>query len=339
MKRSTPLGSLRHRYEGGLSLAESGQPAEALRVFDALLAEAGDAGGNSHQSVVANATLQKGEALSALGRNEQAVEACLDVEHRYGDQGDRRLRLAVCRAMLLRAHILLKAHLVIGPAAPADQPIEILEEIIARFGDSRDKYIGRYVAQARVAKAWILGERGRMAEASEILDGVLAAASGGVGAQADVVVVSALAEKGSLLEAAGDFEAALGAYREARHRAAQNPTLGLERGGLVSEGRVLQALGRHEEALAAYDAILKSDEIDRPLRRWHLIEASKAKANLLWKLGRRQEALLSAGELTRLAEQWGDRDLSAEATGVREWMLAHDGVPDGQRPSPPQCND
>ena len=323
-RRSRSLAPVQHRYEQGMLLMEEGRPSEAIAVFDTIIAEDGDATKDAIRAIVANSMLQKAEALRGADRPQDAVATCWDVDRRFGGEHHPGLQLAVCRALLLRAQ------LAVGPGNSVDPAVGLIDELISRFDGSRDRYMVRVVAESQIIKAGIVGENGRLQEAFAILAQVVAAASQQAGTQADVVVVSALTQRGSLLEAAGDLEAALITYRASRERAARNPALRLagEAGALGGEGRVLQALGRPEEALAKYEEILSFDELSRPLPRRYLVDAAKGKVDMLWKLGRREEALSGADQLVRLARTWGDNDLLAETSRGREWMVSRASQPE-----------
>ena len=84
-KRLRPLGSLRNRYEEGISLSQSGRLSDAVAAFDAIIEEASGETAAGVRIVVANAMLQKGEALRDLGCTERAIQTCREISAQFGE--------------------------------------------------------------------------------------------------------------------------------------------------------------------------------------------------------------------------------------------------------------
>jgi tetratricopeptide (TPR) repeat protein len=332
--RGFQTGSLQQRYERALWLTQNGRHEEAIAVLEAISDEAAARGGIRARTVAANAMLQRAVALDAIGRSSEAARLCVDIEGEYGGDGDSGMQLAVGRALLLRAH-LARMERPTGKPDERESLTEELNNLVDRNGASPDPAMRRVVAEARIITAARLGEGGDTAAGLAILDELVATAGRRLGSQADRVVSAALAEKGSLLEGAGDYEAALAAYRASRDRTNLDGSLRLlgQAGGLVHEARVLRALGRPAEAIAAYDEILSLVVANQQPARRYVIEAAKGKANTLWKLGQRSEAVQALDHLVELARQWGDTGLRTETQKAREWMARHIEGPYDEGPS------
>jgi tetratricopeptide (TPR) repeat protein len=330
-RRARPVASLRRKYDRGTSLSQKGDLQEAIAAFDEVIEHGRDTTGDAFALLVANSMLQKALALCDLGGVDEPVAICQEIDQRFGRARNLGLQLAESRALLLRAQTLKVAN---RPDAGAVSPAELLDEIEDRFGSSRDGPILAIVAQARVAKAGLLAERGRVEEALAILDQVMSSATRGLGAQADVIAASVLAQKGTLLESKGNLAEALVAYGSLRVRASRMGAPRIEAGALVGEGRVLQALGRHGEALTMCDEAIAFGSPSHPIPRVYLVEATKHRADALWALGRRPEAISAVDDLIRSARDWDDQALVAEMSTARQRIASLAGSSADGQPTP-----
>jgi tetratricopeptide (TPR) repeat protein len=321
-RTSSLVQSLRRRFKEGEAAIDAGNPAKALLLFEGVISEARASKIGAIQVVMANAMLKRADVLGRLGRIEDAEATYQEIDARFGREQLTGLQLAACRALLEHSSLLLMARLRESEGGSLERQSELLDVLLGRYGSSSDKYIRRYVAQARVSQAGILGEAGNIEQALAALDGVLDETNRLPGPQSDAAALSAMTQKASLLEERGDLEGALAVRRASRERATLSTsvsTLG-QAGAVIGEGRILLALGRPEEALSAYGQLLSLGESGSAVMRPYVIEAERNMANTYWKLGRQREAIATADVLISLARKWGDSDLLKETKEIREAM-------------------
>ncbi len=139
------------------------------------------------------------------------------------------------------------------------EAVILLDELIARFGESAGPALQEEVARALVNKGVALGRLGRTAEAIAVYDDLLARFGTSDAAVLQEGVVHALFNKGVALRQLGRAEEALVVYDDLIARfgesAGPEPQEGVAR-ALLGKGIVLRELGRAEEEIAVYNDLI-----------------------------------------------------------------------------------
>jgi tetratricopeptide (TPR) repeat protein len=149
------------------ALGETGRPAEAIAVYEDVVARFGNSDDPVLREQVANALFNKGVALGQMGRPAEAIAVYDDVLARFGDSDDPVLRERVASALVNKG-------VALGKTGRGDEAIAAYDDVVARFGDSDDPVLRKPVAKALVNKAFALGQMGRPAEAMAVYDDVVA---------------------------------------------------------------------------------------------------------------------------------------------------------------------
>jgi tetratricopeptide (TPR) repeat protein len=179
---------------------------EALRAYD----EAAALGSRSdepalHEQVVA-ALYRKARALSEMEFSSDAMRTVFDLIGRYSDDPPGESLPDVANAMLL----------IVPLACILDQEDKALiaaEALIEHLGDEDNESVRKTVARARLGRAALFGRQGRIEEAIQLCDGVLADVSGAPEGVNVSIRALALVERGDLLRLAGRHEEANASYR------------------------------------------------------------------------------------------------------------------------------
>jgi tetratricopeptide (TPR) repeat protein len=146
-----------------------GRDAEAIAVYDEVIARFGNDSELALREQVARALLNKSLMLGTLGRDQDAIASCDELIARFGNDNEPALREQVARALLNKS-------LMLGKLGHDQDAIASCDELIARFENTAEPVLREQVARARLNKAMkgTLGRLGDNAEAIAVFDDVIA---------------------------------------------------------------------------------------------------------------------------------------------------------------------
>jgi tetratricopeptide (TPR) repeat protein len=263
-------------------------------------------------AAVAEAQVQRARGLDETAQAGERLAICDEVEHRFGDNPDPRLRDAVAECLSIRAETLRRherweeAMAAYGKVIrlPDDEMTPVLEVLVAdalvkrgkildlmrrweealasydeavcRLVDADNPKLIQWLAVAINSKIQDLLRLKRHEEAATASETVV----GQFGASSDPFlrsqVVTALVSRGWGLAHSGQLEAALAAYDEAVRRFDADPQPASREAGakaLMNKTYVLRDLGRIDEMIAICDDFLRRFDADgQPLLRENVAE-------------------------------------------------------------------
>jgi tetratricopeptide (TPR) repeat protein len=294
----------------------------------------------------------KGYALYQLGRLDEAVAVCDGLIAAHSRESALQARLLAAEAMGLKRSALGRAH--------RDEDVLVaIDELLARFGDATEPELREKVARALAKKTTCLLEAGRADEAIAVTDELILR----LDTETDPAAVAQLAE--ILLKARAQLFAAkrldlqrllpermrqkrfgqalkISASLVTRLRNAADPTLTtLMVHAQISTASSLSRLGHLKQAMAAYDEIFdlgepaitaleeianRAEQTDAPYMREQLAWALLARASIIGRLNRREEAVDAFNQVINRLQ--ADKDPIARlilrlARKGREEALAH----------------
>ncbi len=160
MKDATPadiaLESARAICTEGIALAAQGQHTQALKKYDAVIAQFSLRRKAGFAQVLTTAMYNKSTVLSKLERNEESVAAYSALIKRYAETNESRAALIVAQAMRNKAYRL-------NALGRADESIATYEAMVAQFGESTDPEISETTSPVKA----FLAERQAVLDARE----------------------------------------------------------------------------------------------------------------------------------------------------------------------------
>ena len=140
-------------FAQGWALGELNRPAEAVAVYDDLIARFGDSDQTALREQFANVMFNKGLNLGRLGQPADEIAAYDDLISRFGTSDQPALRKQVAMALVNKGVTLSQLD------QPADE-IAAYDDLISRFGSSDQTAILEEVAIALINKGVSLGQLG-----------------------------------------------------------------------------------------------------------------------------------------------------------------------------------
>jgi tetratricopeptide (TPR) repeat protein len=192
-------------FNKGVRLGTLGRSAEAIAVYDDLLARFGTATELPLREQVAHALRNKGVRLSALNRSAEAIAVYDDLLARFGTATELPLREQVAKALRNKG-------VRLGALNRSAEEIAVYDDLLARFGTATELSLRVQVAKALVNKGVRLGTLGRSAEAIAVYDDLLARFGTATELPLRELVAMALFNKGVRLGALGRSAEAIAVY-------------------------------------------------------------------------------------------------------------------------------
>jgi tetratricopeptide (TPR) repeat protein len=265
-------------YNKARGLRDAGSHAKAAAQFAAIVDRYGDDPPQGRVDIPLDAQLGLARALDALGRVDEAVAAYDALIARWGDERAPASRASLAFGLVSKGYMLLED-------GRFDEGLAAYEEAATRFGTDRKRRVARQVAFALSGKAYAVAEvTGREEEAVEAFAALLAHAA---------------RRKPPRTE------------RKARRRRDEAAA------ARVSQGSLLLRLGRPEQALAAYDAVIAADGADdQPAAARPLANAWYGRAFALGELGRWEEAMAACDDALARLEGVGGRGVARSVASI-----------------------
>jgi len=228
---------------------------------EAVLALEPGSGGSVSCGRVARALVEKGRALVALGRSEDAVVCFGVVLERFGGATDAGLREWVASALYASATQCLR----LGRAGEAEARCD---ELIARERPTAPGVAkSEWVAKGLLVKGMSLHAQGRAQEAMSLLDELVERFGEASHADVRATVAKALNTKANILGGLDRREQALNARQELIVRFGDSTQAELRESVALAwfnNAVILRALGRTEEALVMLQELVDRFEDVRP---------------------------------------------------------------------------
>ena len=261
---------------------------------------------------VASALVNRGAALDALKRPQDALEAYDEVVRRFGGSETPALLERVARALVNRGAVL-------GGLNRPQDALEACDEVVRRFGESETPALLKAVANALVNRGAALGALDRRQEALEACDEVVRRFGESKAPALLESVATALVIRGGTLGGLNRPQDALKACDEVVRRfgECEIPAV-LERvaKALVNKGAALVAQSRPQEALEACDEVVRRfGESETPALLESVATALVIRGCALGGLNRPQDALEACDEVVRRFEE-------SEIPAVLGWVAA-----------------
>ncbi|CAO3460206.1 hypothetical protein [Azospirillum argentinense] len=190
-----------------------------------------------------------------------------------------------------------KKHLESDPL----KSLEILDDLIGRFGDDPRPELREQIAKALFSKGVRLGELERNEEAIAVYDEVVGHFGDDPQPELQKPVAWTLVDKGVRLGELGRHEEAIAVYDEVVGRFGDDPQPELQKPvawALFHKGARFGKLGQHEEAITVYDEVVgRFGDNPQPDLRRRVVWALTNKGVCLGELGRHEEAIAVYDEL------------------------------------------
>jgi tetratricopeptide (TPR) repeat protein len=303
---------------------------------DGVLARDGESSDPAARGRVAQALLDKGQALVELGRHDEAAACFAQLVAEFGDsvEADMRERLVVALACLVRELMVL---------GRIDEAVQRADELDDRFRDADSSEARRVVVEgldagvaacdalaerdrgevtlsvcSKVAaamwlKALLLGKGGHEARELAAVEELLDRFGDSTEPRLRVPVARARYNRGVLLRDLGQHNEALDAWGELVDRFAADPPSGepfIVLDGLYARSHQLSELNRSAEAVTGCVELIDSyGDDERPPAQLKVAQALGLKAHVLAKAGNVEGALAVDDELLARFEDAVDADL------------------------------
>ena len=245
---------------------------------------------------VAKALVNKGAALGALNRPQEALEACDEVVRRFGKSEIPTLQESVATALVNRGTPL-------GALNRLHDVLETCDEVARRFGESDTPTLQESVATALVNKGLAFDGLDQPQEALESYDEVIHRFGESEVPAVLESVARALVNKGAALGTLNRPQDALESYDEVVRHFGESDSPGLLESvanALANRGATLGTLNRPQDALEACDEVVRRfGESETPALLKSVATALMNKGAALGTLNRPQDALDTCNEVVR----------------------------------------
>ncbi|HLO96724.1 MAG TPA: tetratricopeptide repeat protein [Burkholderiaceae bacterium] len=237
----------------GIELASNGSFAEAMAVFDSVIAEHSHSKSKAESLSAAMAYAGRAHALGLMGQDREQLAAFDEIVARYGHEPEPVLQSMLAVVSIERGNLL-------GKLGRPDEELAAYDEIIHRHGLASSPTLQAHVTQAMFAKAVALLQQGRTAESIAACDSVLARFSEDAEPSMLPLLARSLLNKGFSLRMLRRFDEAIEAYEQVARRAGQSTDPALQ--VMVARAAcdkciALRATGRLDEAMAACDSVIE----------------------------------------------------------------------------------
>jgi tetratricopeptide (TPR) repeat protein len=312
--------------EKGQALAGIGKNSEAVAAYDVALGVLIRSTDSLKRISGVRALLGKGLALKNANRLGEAVVAFDEVDDRCGLNPDNLLREYVAVALLNKADVLA------ATGRPADAVVAC-DALLTRLSMPTEEPLIELLVRSLVAKGDYLADDNRPDAAIRVYDVVVEKFSSGSNVYIQEQIATATYNKGVLLGEQRRHEEALDAFDAVITRSPSPSDVKIwdtVARALINKTSTLADLDRSGEAIRACNDLLRFIDSEHG-NNAHSAElkayALMNKADVLIKLGDRQEALAALDDVLARAEAYDEprmADLIAEARTRREALLLAD---------------
>ena len=193
-------------HNKGFLLSELGRTAEAIQALTDVSARCGDDPQPDVRRLVLNAAIEKGTLLRLQGRVAELAALWDELIERFGTAAEQEIRLEIAKVAFDRI-------VVLRELGEREKAIAACDTYV-RFADVPHPGARGSVARARLNKGVMLSELGRMHEAVQTIDEILADSTYPGDPAARPILALALRNKGNILERLAWPEAAADVYAE-----------------------------------------------------------------------------------------------------------------------------
>ena len=279
-----------------------GQTEDTIADFDSVVRELDGATEPNLRGLLAAALLNRAVQLQLVDRFVEAIDTYDDMLHRFDERAEPTLAVAIAQALYNKGNQLRKLD-------RGEEVLSTYDELLRRFLDTPDQLVQAVVARTLVNKANQLRDFGRSEEGLALYEEVVCRHADPPAPSLFEPVARAFLNKGRILsmrqqhaEALADFEIVIN-----RFDPVEDPVVREQVAiAMFERGKCQSSLGRHDDALASYSRLLdrhgSSDRSDRAGVRSVVGDALNAKATLLHRLGRTDEAVSVIDDLLRIAD-------------------------------------
>ena len=318
-------------FEEALAFDSTGRREEAIRIYDKIVSQFGDAEEAALRMQAAGALFNKGVTLGLLGRSEEEILVYDEIVNRFGIAEEAAFRERVAEALFNKgvtlslfgrskeeisaydeivgrfemaedlslreqvASALVNKGYRLGSLGRSDEAIAVYDDVVSRFGTAEEPALRERVARASVNKGFRLGSLGRSDEAIAVYDDVVNRFGTAEEPALREQVARALVNKGFRLGLLERSEEAIAVYDDVVNRfgaAEEAPVREQVARALVNKGFRLGLLGRSDEAIAVYDDVVnRFGTAEEAPVRERVVRALSNKGFRLGSLGRNEEAL------------------------------------------------
>ncbi|NVO17078.1 MAG: DUF4062 domain-containing protein [Rhodoplanes sp.] len=261
----------------GIARHQLSDLAGAMESFNAIIGKLLNSTGIDQKRILADALVNKGVTLAALGRHEDRIFVCDDVVTRFGCSTDSALQEQVAIALSNKGSSF-------STLGRIDEEIATHTDIVSRFGTSTLPVIREAVARALVNKGIALSEKLKFAEAITVYDDVISRFETNKESGLQKYSSIALLNKANSLERLGLLDDAIDTNDRLICRFFSDPELPLREDvawALLNKAKILRDLMRFEEAiLACNDLINRFRTATEPSLQERVDEAYDLKAAL-----------------------------------------------------------
>ena len=294
----------------GNALGELDNFEAAIKTYDKVIKDFGDADAQNLQWEVASAMIQKGNTLEKLNDFEAAIKTYDKVIESFADTDAQNLQHWVVSAIIDKGNALEK----LGDFEAA---IKTYDKVIKDFGDTDAKNLQWRIAWAMIFKGNALEKLGDFEAAIKTYDKVVESFADTPDLQNRVV--TAMIDKAKTLEKLGDFEAAIKTYdkviKDFGDADAQNLQWEVA-SAMIQKGNTLEKLNDFEAAIKTYDKLIEHfGDIDAQDLQWEVASAMIQKGNTLEKLNDFEAAIKT---YDKLIESFADTD----AQDLQYWVVS-----------------
>ena len=289
--------------------------AELRNISDEVISRFGKCDSPTLLRSVAAALANRGGALSAVNRPQDALEACDEVIRRFGESEIPAVLEKVAQGLANKAAALSAL------SRPQDA-LKAYDEMVRRFGESEIPAVLEWTAKALLTRAGILSALNRPHEELETCDEVVRRFGKSETPALLESVATALVNRGVALMALNRAQDALEACNEVVRRFGESDTPALLRSvatAAVNRAGALVALNRSQDAVEACDEVVRRFGCnENPVVLERVATALANKGLVLGALSRPQDALEAYDEIVR---RFGESETAALLGAVAESLV------------------
>ena len=295
----------------GNAFLDSGKIADAIEIYDGLIEKCGKIDAPEVAQQVARALVNKGFALTAAGRPEEALNVLDETIRRFG-QTD---YPAVAGAFMNKGAALIAAD-------RPEEALSALDETVERFGGTENPIVVQAVAQALASRGVALNDLNRPEEALNAFDETIRMFGASKEPRVAPAIALALTTKSSAASVMNP-EAAIAILDDIIRQFGTNDDPSIARAvaqAFTTRGSVQFAMSRPEEGLKDFDEAIERAENEREP---FIVEAFTMKAFALMAMARPEEAIKTSEEaIVRLGGDSGVAPLLALVLAAKGLALA-----------------
>ena len=195
----------------------------------------------------ATALFNQGVVLMKLGRFEETLQVCKQVDERYGKDIEPGVRKQVASALVVQGVVLVEL-------GRSEKALQVYKQVDERYGKDTEPGVREPVASALFNQGFVLGKLNHPQDALQVYKQVDTRYGKDTEPGVREQVAKALVNQGVVLGKLGSFEDALQVSKQVDERYGKDAEPGFRESvarSLGNQGFVLRQLGRSEEAIVA----------------------------------------------------------------------------------------